>query len=383
MLRTRFRTAVLAALLAVFVQPSSTRADEPEAAPIRPARERLVEYWLIGGTVRDTSRRDVGRHQIGDAGWPAFVRDRVRPSYDWGMRRFWVHNPFGTVGGAMNFTQYLEAREAGLDFLTKDFGSAWRPVVDGALGEPTELVAYIGPANFEDGGRLQQLHEQGNVARTLAFMMKCVQPLLEAGASIGADASARLDDDGPTIRFYEFLQSLGMDVYIESRPRKDRPRWAQFNVVAEDQWWHRSDPERHADASWALPESEYQRSVVRIFHDYEGGSSDPSVVEPLIQRIRAALLEGHTVAFRSDGLRRAGIPMSRLTDGIDEALGVTGGTSRELEVKVKPSTPEADATPDVPERRIRRSLENPGPGNDAASPYKRIRNVRRSVSEDP
>ncbi len=307
-------------LLACVGEPRALADDEVAASQIRPAEERLVELWLIGGSVRDESRRDVGRHQIDSGGWPAFVQRRVRPAYDWGIRRFWLHNPFGTVNGVMSFSQYVEAGNAGLDFLTRDFAASWRPVVQGSFGEPTELVAYIGVANFEDGSRLQSLHEQGNVARTLAYLLRCTQPLIEAGASIGADASARLADDGPTFHYYKFLQELGTRVYVESRPRIALPAWAQFDVVAEDGWWCRSDPEKNPDMDRFMPEEDYQRSVVRIMWGYDGSSTDPTVIEPLIARIRNALLEGHTVAFRGDGLRAAGIPMSRLTDGIDDEI---------------------------------------------------------------
>ena len=327
--------SVLCATICIFVIGGgglrSSHASSSEERRIRPVRERLIEYWLIGGTDRNPSRRDVGRHQVSDEGWPAFVSERVRPAYDWGLRRFWLHNPFGTIQGqGMKFAQYLEARESRLDVLTADFAKSWKPVVDGQWGQPTELICYLGAADFEDGERLQELHESGNTSHTLAFMLRSIQPLLRAGASIGADAVTRLPDDGPTFHFYKYLEGIGMPVYIESRPKKEHPRWAEFPVVAEDRWWKRSDPDSHADAAWAMSEEEIDTPIIRLMVDYKGGSADPAVIEPLIARIREALLEGHTVAFRSDGLRRAGIPLSRLTEGIDEALGVEPDAKEEV-----------------------------------------------------
>lgn len=326
---------LLAGLLAIagpIFAEAALASDDTVVREVRPARERLIEYWLIGGSDRNPARRDVGKHQIGPGGWPAFVEERARPAYDWGMRRFWVHNPFGTVNGKMDFDQYLQAHEAGLGELTREFGPAWKPIVDGGFGEPTELVVYMGVANFQDGSTLQAIADLKDPAATLAHLLRCLKPVLEAGASLGADASARLPDNGPTFDFYQFLEGLGMEIYIESRPRKSFPGWARFNVVAEDGWWNRSDPEKNPDIDWPLPEDRYEGSVVRIMHGYDGSSTDRSVIEPLIARIRAALLEGHSVAFRSDGLRKAGIPMSRLTEGIDEQLGVRS----ESDAKVVP-----------------------------------------------
>ena len=303
-------------------------AEESSQRTIRPARERLIEFWLIGGTDRNPARRDIGRHQVSDGGWNPFVKDRVAPAYDWGIRRFWLHNPFGTIPGQkMQFAQFLDARESRLDFLTRDFVRAWKPVVEGNLGQPTELICYLGAADFEDGNELQKLQEAGDPSRTLAYMLRAIQPILQVGGSIGADTATGMPDDGPAFHFYKFLEQIGIPVYIESRPRKVLPGWAEFPVVAEDVWWHRSDPSRHADSSWAMSEEEIKTPIIRLIMDYEGSSSDPKVTEELIARIRKALLAGHTVAFRSDGLRKAGIPITRLTDGIDEALGVDGDAS--------------------------------------------------------
>ncbi len=168
-------------------------ADDPteaEAPGILPARERLVEFWLIGGSDKgNEARRNVKPRQVGEGGWTAFVEERVRPAYQWGLRRFWLHNPFGTVPGeVMQFDQYLDAKEAGLHMLTDDFASAWRPIVDGRFGEPVELIAYLGTANFNDD-RLARAKAEGDPGAVFATALQCVKPALLAGASIGADAA--------------------------------------------------------------------------------------------------------------------------------------------------------------------------------------------------
>ncbi len=79
--------------------------------------------------------------------------------------------------------------------------------------------------------------------------------------------------------------------------------------------------------AWALPNEAMERDVVRWIRDYNGRSTEPAVIEEVIAKIRAALLEGDTVIFRSDGLRAAGVPFERLVEGIDEQLGVDSGAN--------------------------------------------------------
>ncbi len=307
---------------------ASSIAQAAEEKAIRPARERIIEGWLIAGSSEDEGRRKVSMNQIDEGGWPSFVDNRAKDVYDWGVRRFWLHNPFGTVSGeVMQFDQYLDARDAGLDILTENFSEAWGPVTRGSFGEPVELIAYIGTADPDDD-RLQTAFDTGNSARILGTMLACVKPLLMANASIGADAAVKLSDDGPAFHFYKYLESIGIPIYVESRPKQANPDWAEFPVFAVNEWWKRSNPEVHQDAAaWALPNSEMKREVVRWIRDYPGKSTDPAVLEDLIQRTRAALLQGDTIILRTDGLRAAGVPFERLVEGIDEQMGIQTGTS--------------------------------------------------------
>ena len=325
--RRQTQFIMLSAMVSLLGGTSSiTQAAEEKV--IRPARERIIEGWLIAGSSEDESRRKVSMNQIDSGGWPSFVDNRAKDVYDWGIRRFWLHNPFGTLSDeVMQFDQYLDAREAKLDILTKNFAESWGPVVRGSFGEPVELVAYIGTADPEDD-RLKAVFDAGNSARILGTMLACVKPILLAGGSIGADAAVKLPDDGPAFQFYKYLESIGVPIYVESRPKLANPKWSEFPVFAVDAWWKRSNPALHQDAlPWAMPNGDMQREVIRWIRDYSGKSTDPAVLEGVIQRTRAALLQGDTVIIRTDGLRAAGIPLERLVEGIDEQLGVQSRAS--------------------------------------------------------
>ncbi|MCP4894369.1 MAG: hypothetical protein GY911_11230, partial [Actinomycetales bacterium] len=124
----------LIGMFALACWPGLVAADPPEQT-IRPARERLIEGWLIAGSSEDESRRKVSLFQLPAGGWPQFVEQKSRAVYDWGVRRFWLHNPFGTLSNeVMQFDQYLDAQDAGIDVLTENFAEAWAPVVDGSFG---------------------------------------------------------------------------------------------------------------------------------------------------------------------------------------------------------------------------------------------------------
>ena len=318
---------VLVGVLALLARPDVVAATDPDST-IRPARERLIEGWLIAGSSEDEGRRKVSTYQVGSGGWPQFVEQKSKVVYDWGIRRFWLHNPFGTLSNeVMQFDQYLDAQDAGVDVLTENFAEAWGPVVDGSFGEPVELIAYLGTADSADD-RLKAAFESGRSASILGTMLACVKPVLLAGGSIGADAAVKLSDSGPAFKFYKYLESIGIPVYVESRPKIANPKWAEFPVFAVDAWWKRSDPANHQDCvAWALPNEAMQRGVVRWIRNYDGRSTDPAVIAEVIGRIRAALLEGDTVIFRSDGLRAAGVSLEQLVEGIDEQLGVDSGSA--------------------------------------------------------
>ncbi|MDG2020807.1 MAG: hypothetical protein P8J59_02540 [Phycisphaerales bacterium] len=355
-------------------------AQAAEEKAIRPARERIIEGWLIAGSSEDEGRRKVSMNQIDEGGWPSFVDNRAKDVYDWGIRRFWLHNPFGTISGeVMQFDQYLDARDAGLDILTDDFSEAWGPVTRGSFGEPVELIAYIGTADPDDD-RLQTAFESGNSARVLGTMLACVKPLLMAGASIGADAAVKLSDDGPAFHFYKYLESIGIPIYVESRPKQVDPNWAEFPVFAVDTWWRRSDPEVHQDAAaWALPNSQMEREVVRWIRDYPGRSTDPAVLEELVQRTRAALLNGDTVILRTDGIRAAGIPFERFVEGIDEQMGIETGSATGSG-SVEPSS--ADSTRPSSSRPMAPSKET-GPDASPATVEKAVDRSRGDLKIRP
>jgi hypothetical protein len=315
MAQYRFVVLIIGGLLLLAADAGAQ--DLPDS--VRPARERLVERFIIGGSSSEDDRRRVAVWELGRGGWPEFITKKVRSPYQWGMRRFWLHNPFGMQSGeVMQFDQFLDAKEARQNILVDRFSESWRPVVDGSLGQPVELICYLGVMDPDDD-RMKNLYEEGDPAATLATLLRCIQPVLMSGASIGADAATRLDDEGPAYQFYKFLESIGMPVYVESRPRKDQPGWAKFPVIALDHWWKRSNPDDHPDSAWAMANRDLKTERVRMITDL-GTDDDPASIRAMVQRIRAILLEGDTAVFRSRILRENGVTIDDLVVGVDETI---------------------------------------------------------------
>ena len=230
---------------------ASSIAQAAEEKAIRPARERIIEGWLIAGSSEDEGRRKVSMNQIDEGGWPSFVDNRAKDVYDWGVRRFWLHNPFGTVPGqVMQFDQYPGcAVMRDLDMCSpRTSPRPGRPVVTrGSFGEPDRAH------RVSSGRRIRPTidcrrpsTDRQRPRRFLGTMLACVKPLLHGRAV----RSVRTRPSGsPTMgrqfMFYKYLESIGVPVYVESRdPSSSQPSSGRSSRSSRSTaWWKRSDPE--------------------------------------------------------------------------------------------------------------------------------------------
>ena len=94
-------------------------------------QRRVVSFWNVGGRRGDPGTYSppgyMGRHE----NWAEFIEEKIEPEYEWGCRRWLVHNPFGRLWGEhMIFDQFLMASEHGFEKLTRDFESAWKAFME-------------------------------------------------------------------------------------------------------------------------------------------------------------------------------------------------------------------------------------------------------------
>ena len=247
---------LLAAAAAVSAQHEAPPADK------RPAPDRLVAFIAIGNSSDDAEVRRVGWVQP-QSDWYDFVRMQVRPLLRRGIRRFNLHNPFGTLPEEpMQFDQYLHAKDAGLTWLTDDFAEAWIPVLNDPDYPDVEVIAYLG--KIEGDPDFDALADQPE--RWLARALLSVQAPLKAGMSVAFDSAAVTTEDSPTYRFASLLRSLGVKVYIEPRPDADKPHWFDYPIFTTDQHWQRSNPARYGDsgADHKAADEQLTGEVVRL-----------------------------------------------------------------------------------------------------------------------
>ncbi len=283
--RSWFAFALAGSLLTAFQVPAC--AAETDYS------QRIISFLLIGGSTTEIEDRCVG-WSLRQRGWDGFVRLVVRPQLNAGVRRIQIHNPFGTLPDeSMQFDQYIHSRSAGLAFLTEGFVDAWKPVIQGRYtqGEPVEVIAYLG--KLQDDPDFQKLQDAGDNKGWLARAVVSLSLPLEAGMSIGFDASASATEQSPTHRLTELLQSLGTRVYIEARPYKNTPHWFDNNVIITDKFWKRSDPQRYPGDSgkWAARNDQLTGEIVRIV--FPEHAEDPDNWKRDLRRV---LDDGHTAA---------------------------------------------------------------------------------------
>jgi len=206
-------------------------------------REKIVGFYPIGWSADNDATRNVGWN-IQSEGWAAgFVRKRILVDLENGYRRFQLHNPFGTVAGRpMQADQFIEAKQAGLDWLTDGFVEAWKPVIDGQYtnDEPVEVIAYFG--TFQGDSDFVELLEDGKTDEWFERAWQSLKPALDAGMSIGLDSVADAPADHPAFELAKQIRDRGHKVYIETWPKAGFEHWNDFNFIVNEprwEWLHR------------------------------------------------------------------------------------------------------------------------------------------------
>jgi hypothetical protein len=355
---------------------------------IRPAAERLVQFYQIGGSGPDTARRKVGTNVLpvpsgGQSSWSRFLTHPATTPipyyspttlYNWGIRRLHLHNPFGTTTGYMRLDQYILAdegwKENDINYqrvgdLVDDFVETWEPVINGGsggLGDPVEVCAYVGALNVTDvsdvntdfaNERFKSLYDAENFSSLENEINRSLAPLMNSGMTIGADAAVGTPDDGYEFDFYEKLRNgtwktdwSPTRVYVESRPRADKPKWANFDVLIVDSfqhdyaklgcipaegkepsWWYRSNPDSGCPQSksgnppkpWGIATRFLSGERVRLVTTTSGVS-----IQKIVEKTRRALLQGDTVLMNLRPFIENNISFSSLIEGVDDYIASRG-----------------------------------------------------------
>ena len=232
--RSKFPAFAAAWLVLACWLPLAAAAVEGDPAP--QVQQRVMSFIAIGGSSDEPGRRHIG-WPIMEQGWGPFVRGQIQPQIDRGVRRFWIHNPFGYDDEwPMDFDQYLDAREAGMTRLTDTFVEVWKPLIE---EYDLQVVVYLGRLHEDED--FEKLLREGRSSEYLRRVLLSVAAPLEAGCDIGLDSVIHADEESYTWHFANFLASTGTRVYIEPTPIREQPHWTRFNVVSVERRWRKTE----------------------------------------------------------------------------------------------------------------------------------------------
>ncbi|HTL28854.1 MAG TPA: PA14 domain-containing protein [Tepidisphaeraceae bacterium] len=263
---------------------------------------RLMTWIQIGFSSDDKADRCTPP-VLKRGGWKALFKEAAQPELQAGSRRILLSNPFGCIPGEdMQLDQLLHAKEAGLDWIDRDFVATWKPVTQSGV----EVIAYFGAANIDkDFTRL--IDPATNNKAYFDRFFASIQPALDAGMSIALDGSVMMPDSGP---FYEVickLRAMNVPVYVEARPTLENSWARNFPVICVDAFWHTSDPTINGGAKpWAVPTSQLTGEIIRFIQSPPEGKNW-NQRDWLAPSLRGILSEGHTAAISFDLFVKDGI----------------------------------------------------------------------------
>lgn len=207
--------------------------------------DRIVSFFGIGSGSAAHFPRQV-QFVSEKTGWRGFVDQYLAPQRALGIKRFLLWMPFGQdtivdhrlLGkdrpSRVRFDQFLQAKRAGMTWLTECFGGAIRPLV----AEGCQVIAYTGTfADALEWSRMNWLDRAEYVHGSLL-------PFLEAGCDVAIDTSVAFPDWHPLVEVAEWLRARGVKVYCESMPVSRNPYWGTCGVTATESMYlaARNDP---------------------------------------------------------------------------------------------------------------------------------------------
>lgn len=210
------------------INPDTKRHSEAERARPLPG---LVLHWDMAGGKNPKIRHSswgVWQH-----GWQGFIDRQVAQRLVGHEHAVILHNPFGRsdIKAAMEFRQWQSAQGTPL---AEGFVKAWKPIA-----AEREVIGYLGSLRAD-----KQLRAGLDAGEQWAIdaAFEAVQPLVDAGMSIGLDAMIESPEDEGMWR--HFIKPLiqqqaerGLRVYIEPRPELGSTNLYGLPIIAVQSHW--------------------------------------------------------------------------------------------------------------------------------------------------
>jgi len=214
--------------------------------------------------------------------------------YERGWRRFWIHEPFGgarqLVDGTWRWrwdrhyqlSTYATAQAEEAAWLWDGVIEHLKPLIDAGA----EFSLYFGRGS--DGGELDFQDRQ--------LWQSHVRPFLEAGFSIGIDASSGIPTSHPV---FGHMADLTGRVYVEACPRSEMVHWFEWPITAAEGFVRtRTNATHPIQNNWAAYTKEFIRSLTWGSRAYHTGIPD-ATRQDVINRGRELLDLGFTIMVHS------------------------------------------------------------------------------------
>lgn len=215
----------------------------------------LIGAYTIGWSANNPATRNI-YDALAKNGWKKWVDAEIKPAIDAGFRRFFLHNPAGCLANEnMQPDQFIYAENAGLTFITKEFVSAWRPITAQGIEVISYQGALPGDSDFTKLAKLPIGKDDW-----LRRIERSYHHALDAGMSIGFDASGNAQLGTPEYHFMCLLRSLGVKVYLEPWIHKTAPHLFGFDHLTT------SDFMSHVGDGWGAKREELTGEIINFLH---------------------------------------------------------------------------------------------------------------------
>ncbi|MEX0884948.1 MAG: hypothetical protein WD009_00780 [Phycisphaeraceae bacterium] len=259
------------------------------AGEIYHPRSRVVAWWTLGGSRSDDNPPGVHSTFQQAGSWRAWIEVHAAPLAEMGVERFWLHNPFAFRYEA---DALLKVKDLGPDYayVYEDFVEAWREFQ--SRYPHVEVTAYTGAIRSREP--FASMAEAGDHRAFNEYLQASLELYIEAGMSIGFDASSNTPADHPLAQFIFELERNGTRIYTEGYPRTEHGHWhIRPHMVSERQYQARVVPQRPS----AAPASKVTGETVRLITAHLAGDPALDNTGPLRDRVIEALERtNHSIA---------------------------------------------------------------------------------------
>jgi hypothetical protein len=295
----------------------SSESEEGGSGPIGP--KRLLHFQSVGFSSPSTPGLISPALCTPAKGWNAHLDTSLRAlveqlgpgTFDW-----WGHRIGGVWDDEMQYTEEISAQTffEQIDQARTQFPQLvnYAPLASFAAANDMDLYAYIGFPRCDSGAPFifTPVPEHGDPDS----MSRWYAELIQFGfKGVGHDWSYQLPADSSAVAVnLPYLESHGIEVFIEAMPRRNAPHFLGYSVVTSEPRFAFTQSQSEMFFSANEIRNAGGRVIIIMAHPPEGFSGD--AWQWRFSRAMARLQEGWTVAVDLHRLAANGHPIEQLVE---------------------------------------------------------------------